>query len=356
MNTLLKNINIDTKFSLSNWIGYLTALSPDEWSSLQEDYSFRSELHKVCKNLINDAYVKKDEDALSEIHKSLAIIYDHDFSSANINMVNCETQPIFRDLAALLEDKMLKYELDKIDENVVSSYPKSGDDYVIWLKKLISNHNSSIHSLYNNYISKHANKEDLKFFLAQETNLDPRFDDILALIQVGVTGGEKMEIASNYYDEMGNGDPDQVHTFLFSKALNALAIDKEYIKDNMILEAQISGNLSACLALSRRHYYKAIGYFGVTEYLAPRRFKHLVSAWHRNKLPKDGIVYHDLHIRIDTIHASGWLNNVVLPLIDKDEAIGREIALGALIRLNSSSIYLDALLDHFDSEASHEVA
>ncbi|OLL31276.1 hypothetical protein BTH42_12705 [Burkholderia sp. SRS-W-2-2016] len=221
--------------------------------------------------------------------------------------------------------------------------PTDGDAFVEWLKRTMSDHPAAVHTFYREYLRDTADIDSLKVFLAQETTLDPRFDDILALMQVGTSGAEKMEIAKNYYDEMGCGEETGVHTYLFSKTLDALGIDTQYVNGALLPDSRVSGNLSACLVLSPRHHYKAIGYFGVTEYLAPRRFKDLVAGWRRLGLPEDGIAYHDLHIRIDAIHGRAWLDNVIRPLVDRDPRVAREIALGALIRLNSSARYLDKL-------------
>ncbi len=155
----------------------------------------------------------------------------------------------------------------------------------------------------------------MRFLLAQETSLDPRFDDILALIQLGTAGSEKIEIAGNYWDEMGNGEATNMHGALFAKALEALDVDDRYISDSLLLEAKLCGNLSAALTLSRRHYFKAIGYFGVTEYLAPRRFRSLIAAWRRLELPAEGIRYHDLHVEVDAGHAIGWFKNIIEPAV-----------------------------------------
>ncbi|MBL4670802.1 MAG: iron-containing redox enzyme family protein [Arenicella sp.] len=288
--------------------------------------------------------------SLDELHQSLAFIYDHDFSSASIEHVDSDKLPIFRDVASVLEESMLGYERSLISTEEIESYPEQGDEYVKWLKKMISDHQSSVHPLYNQYMAESATASDLALFLAQETSLDPRFDDILALMQIGTQGAEKLEIANNYYDEMGNGNSEEVHTVLFAKALKELNIDEKYINDNMLLDSIVAGNLSSCLSLSRRHYYKSVGYFGVTEYLAPRRFKHVVAAWNRNNLPPESIIYHKIHIAIDTVHARGWLNNIIAPLVNQSPAIGREIALGAMIRLNSSERYLDSLNSLFASK------
>ncbi len=333
--------------SLFNWLKEVSRANSEIWRQINDDSEHRSIIRERAKALANRAYSNNEQEALKEMHKTLAFIYDHDFSSSDIETVDNDTQPVFRDVASVLEEAMLRFERSNIPDSEIDSYPHSGGEYVRWLKKMITDHESSVHPLYNEFMAKSAGPDDLALYLAQETSLDPRFDDILALMQLGTHGAEKMEIANNYYDEMGNGNPEEVHTFLFAKALNELNVDEQYIQKNMLIDSIISGNLSACLALSRRHYFKSVGYFGVTEYLAPRRFKHVVSAWKRNNLPEAGIIYHDLHIGIDTIHAKGWLNNIIAPLVDQNPKIGKEIALGAMIRLNSSERYLDSLSHSF---------
>jgi hypothetical protein len=331
---------------------YLNTASADDLARASGDYLFRERLAGECTALAARAYSDTNRSALSELHATLAIIYDRDFSAVPVAEVNHETQPIFRDIAALLEGAMLSYELGRIPEESVPGHLGSTDEYLRWLKAMVSEHPASRHPLYRQYLKDHGDRHDLRLLLAQETNLDPRFDDILAMMQIGRRGVEKMEIAANYWDEMGNGAPDEVHTDLFRRALDSLGVDEQYIRGTFLLEAAISGNLSSCLALSRRHYYKAVGYFGVTEYLAPRRFRCIVEAWRRAGLDEVGIKYHDLHIGVDAGHAAGWFKNVVKPLVAEDPRNGREIALGSMMRLNTSCDYLDAVLDRLCDRSS----
>ncbi|MDJ0380133.1 iron-containing redox enzyme family protein [Streptomyces sp. G-G2] len=323
----------------------------DELTLLSENYSFRGELAGICRSLAVRAYKDGERSALAELHAALALVYERDFSGARVTDADHERQPILRDVAALLERAVLGRELSRISESSVTGHPTSGTEYVRWLKKMVGEHPAGWHPFYHQHLAKHGSREDLRLLLAQETNLDPRFDDILALMQIGRHGGEKLEIAANYWDEMGNGDPAQVHTKLFGEALAAIGADPDFVRATFLLEAGVSGNISACLALSRRHYYKAVGYFGVTEYLAPRRFRCVVDAWRRHDLDEVGIVYHELHIGVDAGHAAGWFKNVVGPLVDADPRIGREIALGAMMRLNTSQDYLDALLKRSSASA-----
>ena len=48
------------------------------------------------------------------------------------------------------------------------------------------------------------------------------FDDLVALAQVGTRGEVKMEMASNYWDEMGRGKTHAVHTHLFHRLIEGL--------------------------------------------------------------------------------------------------------------------------------------
>lgn len=323
---------------------FLDSCSPAALAGLTADYAFRGELAGACVALVDRAYADGDEPALAELHAALAMVYDRDFAGARVTDVDHERQPILRDVAAVLERGLLDHEFARVPSDLVTGYPVAGKAYVHWLKGLVNEHPAGWHPLYHDYFVNGGTGEDLRLLLAQESTLDPRFDDILAAMQVGRPVGEKLEIAANYWDEMGNGAPEQVHTHLFGQTLAAVDIDDAYLEKALTLEATISGNLSACLALSRRHYYKAVGYFGVTEYLAPRRFRCIVNAWRRLGLPEVGITYHDLHIGVDAGHASGWFKNVVAPLVDADPRTGREIAMGAMIRLNTSQSYLDSLL------------
>lgn len=336
--------------SLIGWLREISVSSSDVWRQINNDYELRSKLRDKCRQLGDQAYSYQNMNALDELHKSLAFIYDHDFSSATIEDIDIDKLPIFRDVASVLEESMLGYERSHISTVEIESYPEGGDEYVKWLKKVISDHESSVHPLYSHYILETATVSDLALFLAQETSIGSRFDDILALMQIGTQGSEKLEIANKYYEEMGNGHSEEVHSALFAKALKALNIDEKYISDNMLLDSVVAGNLSSCLSLSRRHYYKSVGYFGVKEYLAPRRFEHVVAALKRNNLSPESVAYHKLNAAIDTSHADNWLINIIAPLVNQSPEIGREIALGAMIMLNSSERYLDSLTSLFASK------
>nr|ARO49579.1 Iron-containing redox enzyme [Streptomyces sp.] len=330
---------------LAEFTAALTSVSFGTWQELVDDYAHRAELAGECRRLADLAFRGRDAAAREHLHDILTVVYAYEFSQSAARNPDQDPQPILRDVTSVLENAMLDNEFRQVPEELLTGYPSGEKEYVRWLKALIQDHPASAHPMYAEHLTNAATVEDIRFLLAQETSLDPRFDDILAVMQFGATGAEKMEIAANYWDEMGNGEFADVHTTLFSQCLTSIGVDRGYIESNLLLAAKECGNISAGLALSRRHYLRAIGYYGVTEFLAPRRFRQLVTAWDRLGLPPEGKVYHDIHINVDAHHAAGWYKNVIGPVVERDPAAGREIALGTFVRLNTSAYYLDRVLE-----------
>ena len=185
--------------------------------------------------------------------------------------------------------------------------------------------------------------------MIQETTIDTRFDDFLALLQVGTRGGIKIEIASNYWDEMGNGDKSKMHTVMFARTMKNLDICTTNHNNTLTAEALVCGNFSCMLSLQRKYFYSGIGYFAATEYMTPRRFKDVLVAAKRNGIKISELEYHKEHIMIDSIHAKNWFKNVIKPIIDQNPDAMFDITRGVIYRLNTSKRYLDMLLENFIS-------
>ncbi|GAA0679624.1 hypothetical protein GCM10010193_36540 [Kitasatospora atroaurantiaca] len=227
-----------------------------------------------------------------------------------------------------------------LDESALSGGPEDMEDYVPWLKDLTRAHRAFKHPYYHEFVRNEATPADLRTYVVQESAVDSRFDDLLALMQLGTSGAEKMEIAANFWDEMGNGDPAQVHTLLFSRIIDSFGITEAELAGGLSAEALLSGNLAVLCCRYRYLFPEAVGFLAMTEWLVPDRFSQVLHAWRRLELPDPAIVYHELHIGVDAHHASGWFANVVKPAA-ADPAARRGMTRGALWRLNSSARYLD---------------
>ncbi|GAA4787749.1 hypothetical protein GCM10023329_43610 [Streptomyces sanyensis] len=245
-----------------------------------------------------------------------------------------------QEVLRLLEQATMAAEDAMLEPGILDAAPAEPAAFLSWLKKSARAHRVYKHPYYREFIRDRATADDLRNYVIQESVVDGRFDDLLALMQVGTGGAAKLEIAGNFWDEMGNGEPAEVHTHLFNQIFRVFDISAEEMERSLTANALLSGNLAVLLCRYRHLYAEAVGFLGMTEWLAPDRFVQVVHAWERLGLPDVGIVYHKLHITIDSRHAAGWFHNVVVPAAES-ERMRRAIARGTLWRLNSSARYLD---------------
>ena len=188
----------------------------------------------------------------------------------------------------LLEEAFLAREERALPPGLVAQAPREAEPYWAWLREITHAHPAYTHPLYDVHLRNHATYEDVRYFLTQESAIDANTDDFLALLQVGATDTMKMEIATNYWDEMGNGVPEGCHSTLFLQACAVAGVDFAEGLAALETESLACGNLQLLVSLQRRYFYMGIGYFLVTEHMAPGRFKNLMHAWQRCGLEETG--------------------------------------------------------------------
>jgi hypothetical protein len=307
-----------------------------------EDDQTRRRLFSDVAYCCEQAYKYQDAQSLFDVQHILYSIYKLHLEIPRANTNRPECSAVLTGVRNLIEKHFLEYEESLIPAQLWENIPRSAPEYKVWLLRAVEEHPAYQHPLYEEYLCKHACLNGLRNFLIQETTIDSRFDDFLALVQLGTQDGIKLEIASNYWDEMGNGVQARMHTVMFNQTMSHLNIGPD-VEEALTTEALVCGNLSLMLSLRRRYFYRAVGYFMVTEYLAPRRFQNVLEAWVRNGLRMEDAEYHRAHVAIDEAHADHWFDNVIKPVIERDLLAADEITRGAFCRLNTSQRYLDAL-------------
>jgi hypothetical protein len=333
---------------IADFMEDIFSMEQKKLDEINADYELRSKVMQATQAVIDLA--PTDAAAAEQMQSALAAFFEYQFSIPPASKSGRYFGGLISDMSTSLTRGLFAQEASYIDADIMAGIPKGGKNFVAWLIKSILAHRVHNHPIYDPFMTEEATRENLKYFFAQETTLDPKFDDCLALMQLGTAGTTKMEIAHNYWDEMGNGKPEEVHTLLFKEVMDELEITPEYVQKTLSTLSKSSGNLSAGICFEREHFYKAIGYFGVSEYLAPSRFKKILVAFKRLGFSDRANLYHDLHISIDTGHAQGWFQNVIAPLVDENEAAAMEIARGAFFRLNNSARYLDGALEYMRSQ------
>ncbi len=284
------------------------------------------------------------------MHQTLGRIYDLHVSNGNRVNTAAQFSPAVVYIQRYLENmwesenqKRTECQLQRIDFPSIKNFGR-------WYKDLLRTHKASRHPLFE-YLEKEASLEEMTYFFSQEITVDGRFDDLLAMLQIGQTAEIKMEIAANYWDEMGNGNPQKVHTELFSVLLEELRLTEDTdfytLFEDAAPESLACGNLLIYYAIHRTNVTVGLGAMGAVEMLAPIRFSHFVKGFKRLGLSQQASEYHKLHITVDTQHGNGWINNAIVPLVQQKPELKRDISYGALCRLESSVDYLDMIYSKF---------
>jgi hypothetical protein len=288
----------------------------------------------------------KNEDIAYELHKTLNTIYDYQINAYG----QCgQYDPILMEIMAELEEAWISYEKKRVP---VEDYPTDPHDFAKWLKAYVRRNPSSDHDLYR-HLSDDCTFEEMSFFFSQEVTIDPRFDDLIAFMQIGIHDpGVKMELASNFWDEMGNGNPEEVHTKMFSKLYDALDIFKEGEQFSDVLEraswqAMACGNTLLYSVLHRQNLNIGLGSLGTVEIISPLRFSKLVKGFKRLGLSDEASQYHTLHISIDARHGNGWLHNAIVPQVKKNSANRDAIFFGSCLRMNTSMDFVEFVQKKF---------
>src|SRR6478609_3470060 len=155
----------------------------------------------------------------------------------------------------------------------VRRVPTDADAFVAWFEGLKVDGPGQGDALFP-WLAERATYEQMCWFLRQEMAGEAGFDDLVALTQVKLPQRPKLEMARNYWDEMGQGNAAGMHGPMLGRLAGAL---KLHDPGETVWEALALGNLMVALATDRHYAYQSVGALGVIELTAPGRAK-LVNA------------------------------------------------------------------------------
>ena len=141
----------------------------------------------------------------------------------------------------------------------------------------------------------------------------------------------KLEIARNYWDEMGRGNPKGMHGPMLDVTAQSLGL--EPLVETTVWESLALANTMAGLAANRRYAYQSIGALGAIEQTAPGRAALVAKGLKRLGVRAANRHYFDLHSVLDIKHSAAWNAEAIHPLVASNPAVAPAIAEGALMRL-----------------------
>ncbi|HYY53263.1 MAG TPA: iron-containing redox enzyme family protein [Myxococcales bacterium] len=216
--------------------------------------------------------------------------------------------------------------------------PRDADAFVHWFEDLRETGPGQGDRLFP-WLARSATLPQMKWFLAQEVAGEAGFDDLLALTQIKMPVQAKLELARNYWDEMGRGRAAAMHGPLLSDLARALDVRAD--PENTVWESLALANLMVALALDRRYAYHSIGALGAIELTAPGRVAEVDRGLARLGVARTARRYFTLHATLDLKHSEAWNREVLRPLVAQEPRAAQAIAEGALMRLRAGARCFD---------------
>ena len=208
--------------------------------------------------------------------------------------------------------------------------PDDADGFVAWFSAL-ERGGPGQHDRLHDWLASEATLDEVRWFLRQEAAGEAGFDDLVALTQVKLPDQAKLELARNYWDEMGRGQAKGMHGPMLNRLTRALDLSPT-IADTCWQSLALA-NAMTTMAVSRRYAWHSVGALGVIELTAPARSALTAAALRRLGRPEGERRYFELHAHLDIRHSEAWLAEAIHPLVAEDPARARAMAEGALIRL-----------------------
>lgn len=229
-----------------------------------------------------------------------------------------------------LEEAFILELRDEISEEA-ASVPTDADGFITWFEGLKATGPGQGDPLFP-WLADEASRDELRWFFEQEAAGEAGFDDLVAYTQVKLPVSAKIELARNYWDEMGRGNRKGMHGPMLDALVDTLEVNP--VIENTVWESLALANVMTALATSRRYAWHSVGALGVIELTAPGRSALVAKGLRRIGLSDKERRYFDLHAVLDIKHSEDWNREALQPLVQEDPRRATAIAEGALMRLS----------------------
>jgi hypothetical protein len=219
---------------------------------------------------------------------------------------------------------------------LLADVPTDADAFVAWFQSLAVRGPGQGDPLFP-WLARTASREHMRWFLRQELAGEAGFDDLVALSQVKMPETAKLELARNYWDEMGRGRANAMHGPMLDGLADELELDALAKRVPVVWESLALANAMVAFASHRHYAYQSLGALGAIELTAPARCEDVVAGLERLGVDGRARRYYALHASLDVKHSEAWNREVLRPLVNGDPSLAVPLAEGALIRLRAGA-------------------
>ncbi len=211
--------------------------------------------------------------------------------------------------------------------------PNDAHEFVEWFVSLEKSGPGQHDPLFD-WLESEADTEQMKWFVEQEVAGEAGFDDLVALTQIKFPTQAKLEMARNYWDEMGRGKEISMHGPMLESLASEMNVASGN-QDRVVPESIALANILLGMAVNRDYAYHSVGALGVIELTAPGRAKKVHAGLKRLGLSATGQRYFLLHSTVDIKHSADWNTEVIFSLVRENSEVAQALAEGALMRLKA---------------------
>ncbi|QDE91092.1 hypothetical protein BHS06_20135 [Myxococcus xanthus] len=307
----------------------------------------RNQLREQVELLARSAFLEGDDAALTEAHRVLYAInmalLTAPWSVERLNVGD----PLFGQMKSILEKCWHQASRKKYAPILAALPPAS--QFRDWVTQRVQSHPSNVTHPIFAFLRDQATFEQMREFILQETPLESLFGDIIALMMPGVYGGIKLELAKNFWDEVGHAQDERVHRNMRFRLMEFLDLPKDVYThkfDLLVREELALVNMYMSMATNRSRLTEILGALLATETMIPGRFEWQIQGWRRLGVGDKPLEYLLEHTTVDVEHANAWMGEIILPLLERNPAVMPDIVLGILLRLDTAGAVIDRLYPH----------
>ena len=216
--------------------------------------------------------------------------------------------------------------------------PREPSAFVGWFEALAQDGPGQDDPLFP-WLAERAQLEQMRWYLEQEAAGEAGFDDLTAYTQVKLPGRIKLELARNYWDELGRGNAKGMHGPMLQRLVDALKLHPTI--ETTVWQSLALANAMTAMATRRDYAWHALGALGVIELTAPGRSAAVAAGLKRLGVSGKDRLYFDLHATLDVKHSAAWNAEAISPAVADDPRRARAIAEGALMRLTCGARCFD---------------
>lgn len=181
------------------------------------------------------------------------------------------------------------------------------------------------------YLAQDATLPQMCWFIAQEMAGEAGFDDLVALTQIKLPTQAKLELARNYWDEMGRGHEEAMHGPMLERIGAALGVQSAI--GDTVPESLALANMMVALAANRRYAFQSLGALGVIEMTSPTRVGFVDRGLARLGVAPRARQYYKIHATLDVKHSAAWNREVFRSIVMLDPSAAPALFEGAFLRL-----------------------